>query len=280
MNINLHILNSQEVTAESIWEDVVAIRLQKPLIHNITNYVVMDFTANALLALGASPVMVHAMDEVVDMCAIAQALVINIGTLSEEWIESMHEAMHCARGRGTPAVFDPVGAGATPYRTRMAMELIERGYPQVIRGNASEISALGGATYSTKGVDSTVDAKSVLMDAETLSMQTSRTVVVSGPKDYIIKNKNMMVVSNGDKMMSKVTGMGCVATAVIGAFLAVNKIPFLAASHAMAFMGIAGELAGKEAQGPGSFRTAFIDAVYQMEKIEIESHLKISKGYD
>lgn len=277
MSLNLHILNSQEVTSETIWEDVEAIRIQKPLIHNITNYVVMDFTASILLALGASPAMAHAMDEVIDMCAIAQALVINIGTLSEDWIESMHEALHCARGRGTPSVLDPVGAGATPYRTRMAMELIDRGYPQVIRGNASEISALGASTHSTKGTQSTVDAENILKDAQTLSMQTSRTIVVSGPKDYIIKNKNMMLIQNGHSMMSKITGMGSAATAIIGAFLAVNKIPFQAASHAMAFIGIAGQLAAKKAQAPGSFRTAFIDAVYQMDKAQITSHLNIKR---
>lgn len=268
-------INNDLGNAQSLWKDVLAIREKRPLIHNITNYVVMDFTANVLLALGASPVMAHAIDEVADMCSIADALVVNIGTLSEPWVESMYRAFVVANHKGIPTVFDPVGAGATQYRTRVTMDLIQKGKPKIIRGNASEIASIVKSTYSTRGVDSTLEASEVLEEAKILSNKNNNVVVISGAEDFVFQNKNQAKIYNGDAMMPLVTGMGCAATALIGAFSSVNTDLFRAASHAMAFIGIAGELAGKNNKGPGSFRTAFIDAIYGMEKVDIETHLKM-----
>lgn len=266
----------RNITAESVWNDVLLIKERAPLIHNITNYVVMEFTANVLLALGASPVMAHAVEEVEDMCSIANSLVINIGTLSGPWIEGMHNAFEIAKKRKIPIVFDPVGAGATPFRTAVARDFIS-GCPTVIRGNASEIAAVSSSMHkpSTKGVESTLTSESVLEAAQTLAQETERIVVVSGEKDYIIGNHNVVVVHNGHPLMPKVIGMGCSATAIIGAFLAVNYSSFLAAAHAMIFIGIAGEIAAKKTQALGSYRTAFIDAIYGMEKADIQSHLNV-----
>jgi len=142
------------ITAQTVWADVLSIRHQAPLVHNITNYVAMNTTANALLSIGASPVMAHAEEEVADMVKIASALVINIGTLSENWIQSMQKAMLQAKSCGVPIVLDPVGAGATPYRTETAMQLLSVAPVAIIRGNASEILAVVQKDAKTKGVDS------------------------------------------------------------------------------------------------------------------------------
>lgn len=267
--------NNNLIDIHSLWKDVMAIRKHKPLIHNITNYVVMDFTANVLLALGASPVMAHAIDEVADMCSIANALVVNIGTLSKSWVESMHKAFEVAEKKVIPTVFDPVGAGATQYRTQVTMDLIQKGHPKIIRGNASEISAIVKSKYSTKGVESTLQAHEVFEEAKHFSTNTGSIVVVSGASDYIVENNKVAITHNGHEMMPLITGMGCAATAIIGAFSSVNDNLFEAASHAMAFTGIAGELAGQTAKGPGTFRTAFIDAVYNMKEKNVETYLKM-----
>lgn len=268
-------LNHSLVNAHSLWRDVLAIKEHKPLIHNITNYVTMDFVANLLLASGASPVMAHAIEEIEDMCSLANALVINIGTLSESWVKSMKRAFEIAQASHIPTVFDPVGAGATKYRTQMAIDLIRNGSPTVIRGNASEISAIAKLNYSTKGVESTLEPKEILKEAQELSFQTKSIVVVSGASDYVVSNEDIAIIHNGHAMMSKVTGMGCGATALIGTFLAVNKSLFQATIHAMAYIGIAGEMASKNMQGPGSFRTAFIDCIFGMEENDIETYLKM-----
>ncbi|HEY0094456.1 MAG TPA: hydroxyethylthiazole kinase, partial [Archangium sp.] len=150
-----------------VWESLKAVRERSPLVHNITNYVVMNNTANALLAVGASPAMVHAREEVADFAAISQALVVNIGTLSPDWVEGMRLAIHSARQSRVPWVLDPVGAGATRYRTTTAGELARQG-PAVIRGNASEVLAVAGAAGATRGVDSTRSSEDSLEAARQL----------------------------------------------------------------------------------------------------------------
>lgn len=276
MSNNAYILKSDSITADTIWNDLVRIKKQVPLVHNITNYVVMEFTANVLLALGASPVMAHAIEEVEEMCSIANCLVINIGTLSAPWIESMHKSFEIAKKRKIPIVFDPVGAGATSYRTAVARDFINL-YPTVIRGNASEISAVSTSMpkFSTKGVDSTISSQSVLENGKILSHETKRVVVISGENDYIIENENVVIVHNGHSLMPKVVGMGCSATAIIGAFLSVNPSALLAASHAMIYIAIAGEIAAEKTLALGSFKTAFIDAIYSIKFSDLQSHLNI-----
>jgi hydroxyethylthiazole kinase len=266
------------ITARSVWEDLVKIREKSPLVHNITNFVVMNNTANALLALGASPVMAHAEEEVEDMVSIAGALVINIGTLNPSWVAAMKQAMLKAREKGVPVVFDPVGAGATPYRSRTVTGLLSAATPAVIRGNASEINALVFSGAKTKGVDSTVSSDSAAGSARSLSGIYGCVVSLSGETDYIVQGQDLARVLNGHPLMPRVTGLGCTATALIAAFATVNPSAFAAAAHAMAVMGIAGEIAARLARGPGSFQTHFLDALYNLDAADIESLLKTDEG--
>lgn len=252
---------------ESLRRDVAAIREQAPLIHNITNFVVMNHTANVLLALGASPVMAHAEEEVEDMVRLAGALVVNMGTLSPAWVRGMERAMRAAREAGVPIVYDPVGAGATPYRDAMNNRLLSAVSPTIVRGNGSEIMAVAadfglGAAVRTKGVDSTAGSGTAVAAASALSESLHAVVVVSGPTDYIVNGSMVLENAHGTPMMTRVTGMGCAATAVCGAFAAVNDDPAAAAFHAMTVMGVCGERAAAASNGPGSFQAAFLDTLY------------------
>jgi len=261
--------------SEAIWRDIERIRDEAPLIHNITNYVVMNTTANALLAIGASPIMAQAAEEVEDIVGLAAALVLNIGTLSASWVAAMLKAARAARTKGIPIVLDPVGAGASPFRTEAALRILKEGRPAVLRGNASEIRALHFAERVTKGVDSRHRAEDALEAARGLSRSFGCAVSVSGPIDVMVHGETVVRVANGHPLMPRVTGMGCAASALTGAFAAVNPSPLRAAAHAMAVMGIAGEMAGLEARGPGSFETHFIDALYRLSKDDISGRLKI-----
>ncbi|MFU8769914.1 MAG: hydroxyethylthiazole kinase [Desulfotignum sp.] len=262
------------ITPETIFTDVQAIRKTSPLVHNITNYVVMNNTANALLALGASPVMAHAEPEVADMAGIAGALVINIGTLSDPWIAAMFTAAQAAQKKGIPLVLDPVGAGATPYRTETARNLMQKFRPAIIRGNGSEIMALESQEAATKGVDSTGAADMAIDTAKHLNKTYGSVVCVTGEIDYIVQDDAVIRIQNGHPMMPQVTGLGCTASALCGAFAAVNSDFARAAAHAMAVMGIAGEMAGRLARGPGSFQMQFLDALYQISESDISRLFK------
>jgi hydroxyethylthiazole kinase len=264
--------------AAAVWNDVQAIRAQAPLVHNITNYVVMNTTANALLALGASPVMAHAEDEVEEMAGIARALVLNIGTLSAPWVEAMIKAGRVACRNGCPIVLDPVGAGATRFRTVTAQRLLHEAPPAIIRGNASEIRALAGAERGTKGVDSTHGSEEALGAAQALAKDYRCAVTVSGATDLIVSESAVIRVSNGHPMMPRVTGLGCTATALTGAFAAVNPSPQLAAAHAMAVMGIAGEIAAARSEGPGSFQVNFLDALFLLDESDIRGRLRMEEA--
>ncbi|MBE9224607.1 hydroxyethylthiazole kinase [Phormidium sp. LEGE 05292] len=263
-------------SAQSLWQDLISIRETAPLIHNITNYVVMNNTANALLALGASPVMAHAFNEVEEMVNLAAALVINIGTLNDDWIAAMEKAMLCAKKLNKPIIFDPVGAGATSYRTETTKKLLSIATPTVIRGNASEIAAISNQHIMTKGVDSTQDSQTVVTVAQTLANLYQCTIVISGAVDFIVSQERTFQLKNGHPLMSKVTGMGCTATALIGAFLAVNSDATIAATHAMAIMGIAGEIAAEKSAGPGSLQVNFLDILYNLKAEDIANRLKLT----
>lgn len=243
--------------------DLAAIRANAPLVHNITNYVVMNNTANALLAIGASPVMAHAREEVEQMVAIASALVVNVGTLSEPWVDAMELAMRAAVKRGIPVVYDPVGAGATEYRNQVNRRLLSAATPTIIRGNGSEILSLVNTATSTKGVDSTATSTDALQAAKVLSKRTGAVVVISGQRDYIVQGEELLINDFGVELMGRVTGMGCTATAICGAFAAVNPDPMQAAIGAMRLMGQCGEAAYRVTQSPGSFQVAFLDALYR-----------------
>jgi hydroxyethylthiazole kinase len=235
----------------------------------------MNTTANALLALGASPIMAHAEEEAAEMAGLARALVINIGTLSRMWVHSMIEAERAAHARHTPIVLDPVGAGATRFRTETAERLLNEVPPTIIRGNASEIRALCRAGHATKGVDSVHGSEDALDAAKALSARHGCVVSVSGATDLIVTGESVIRVKNGHPMMPRVTGLGCTATALTGAFAAVNASPLQAAAHAMAVMGIAGELAGVDCPGPGSFQVRFLDALYRLRESDIHDRLRM-----
>jgi hydroxyethylthiazole kinase len=263
--------------ALGLWQDIRRIREEAPLVHSITNYVVMNTTANALLAIGASPVMAHAVEEVEEMAGIARALVINIGTLSQSWINAMVKAGRRARQKGVPVVLDPVGAGATQFRTSAAHTLLREARPVIIRGNASEIRAVLYAEDATKGVDSTHASEEALDAARILSEHCDCVVSVSGAVDLIVSGRSVIRVSNGHPMMPRVTGLGCTATALTGAFAAVNQVPLRAAAHAMAVLGIAGEMAAELSPGPGSLQMHLLDALFRMEESDIRQRLKMEE---
>ncbi|HRD01567.1 MAG TPA: hydroxyethylthiazole kinase [Candidatus Saccharicenans sp.] len=262
-------------SSETVISDLNKIRSQAPLVHNITNYVAMNITANALLSIGASPVMAHALEEVEDMVKLASAVVINIGTLSPAWVEAMVRAMETAAEKKIPVVLDPVGAGATSYRTETARYLVGTGQTAIIRGNASEIKALVEAGTRTKGVDSLESSQAALEASYQLSKKFGVVVSVSGPVDYVVKDADIIGVANGHPLMPLVTGLGCTATALTAAFAAINPDYLQAAAGAMAVMGLAGELAGESCAGPASFQVAFLDWLYRLSDKEISARLKI-----
>lgn len=259
-------------SVEAFSKDLRTIRDTSPLVHNITNFVVMNNTANALLAIGASPVMSHAREEVEEMVALASSLVINIGTLNGQWIEAMDLAMAAAANKGIPIVFDPVGAGATAYRTRTCLDLLNRTAPKVIRGNASEIMVLAGSAGRTKGVDSSAATHDAESAARILAEKYGCVVVVSGATDLITDGQNDCLVHNGHPLMTRVTGLGCTATALIGAYCAIDLNPLAAAGYAMMTMGICGEIAAAQAAGPGTLQLHFLDALYALSPQQLERH--------
>lgn len=262
---------------------VAAVRSGRPLVHNITNYVVMNNSANALLAIGASPVMAHWKDEMEEMTAIAEALVINIGTLDREWIEGMKAAGVAASRRGIPVVLDPVGAGATSKRTSVAVDLIELCKPSIIRGNASEIMTVTRAwsehigshdqkdsdadLAKSKGVDSSAESSDAVEASKRLARESGAVVVISGETDYITDGDQVHTVQGGDPIMTAVTGMGCTATALTGAFAAVCEDSMTAAVAAMAVMSAAGEKAAAQARGNGSMQMYFLDELYNLTEL-------------
>ena len=253
-----------------VWKCILQIRNTSPLVHNITNYVAMNNTANAILAVGASPVMSHAHPEIDEMVHICRSVVVNIGTLDEYWTASMIRAAKKANELQKPWILDPVGAGATSYRNNILERLLVL-RPTVIRGNASEILAL--AKYSqitTKGVDSTAQSSEAVSAARYLNREFGSIVCVSGETDIIVAGQQSFHVNNGSTLMTKVTGLGCSASAVIGAFIAGIENKAEAVVAATTLFSIAGEIAAKQADGPGSLQTLLLDKLYNITFEEIE----------
>lgn len=268
------------LSSSDLWSDVVTVRECSPLVHSITNLVVMNFNANTLLAAGASPVMAHAHEEVADMVGIAQALVLNIGTLDPYWIESMRLALVAASGRGIPVVLDPVGAGATPYRNASIELLLKTALPTVVRGNASEIMSIAGAAAKTRGVDSSAGTNDALGAAQSLVQRTQGVACVSGETDHVLDVKRRWArLSNGHEWMTRITGVGCSATALVGAFCAVQPDAWRATVSAMAFLGVVGEIAAEKVMargcGVGSMQTALLDELQLLDQGTFEQRLKL-----
>ena len=262
--------------SQTVWQNLAKVRANKPLVHNITNFVVMNMTANAILALGASPIMAHAQEELGDLLDIASSLVLNIGTLDAHWISSMQKAAALARKRGIPVVLDPVGAGASRLRTETALGLIQIEHPTVIRGNASEILAVAGTAGKTKGVDSILRPEAAEDAARQLAQSLGCVVVASGAVDFITDGSAAIWISGGTPLAPYVTGMGCTSSALIAAFASVEASPLLAALAGMGVMKVAAELAAEKAAGPGTFQSHFLDALHNFSALEIASNLKIT----
>jgi hydroxyethylthiazole kinase len=256
--------------------DLRAIREGKPLIHQITNYVVMNETANATLALGALPVMAHAPQEVEEMAAVAGALVLNIGTLSEQWVEAMVLAGRAANGAGAPIVLDPVGAGATRYRTQTAQRLLDELEIAVVRGNAAEIATLAGQEAEIRGVESVGDAAGPEL-AEAAARALGCVASVTGPVDHVSDGRRQHAVANGHELLGTVAGTGCMATALTGCFLAVRpEAPLEAATEALVAFGVAAEDAAAGAKGPGTFHAALYDALAGLDPDTLDARAKVS----
>lgn len=256
-------------------EHLKTIRETSPLIHNITNFVVMNFTANSLLAMGASPVMAHAPEEVEEMAGFAGALVLNIGTLAADWVDSMILAGKKASELDKPVILDPVGAGATSMRTESAMRIVRETRVSVIRGNASEILSLSASDGKTKGVDSVHAVDAAEESARHLAMEMKTVLAVTGPVDLVTDGDRVLRISNGHPMMGRITGTGCSATAIVAAFAAVEPDYAQAAALGLAFFGIAGEKAAKKASAPGGFMVQLLDALYEITPEEFSRNLQI-----
>jgi hydroxyethylthiazole kinase len=261
--------------AQKAAENLKNLRVKKPLIHNITNFVVMNNTANALLACGASPVMAHAPEEVEEMASFAGALVLNIGTLTPYWIDSMLKAGKRANELNVPIILDPVGSGATKLRTDSAKQLIDQLSINVVRGNASEVLSLAHEGSRTKGVDSIHSVDEAADAAILLAKELNTTLAITGEVDLITDGMRICMVYNGHGLMGYVTGTGCTATVVIGAFLAVDHDAVEATATALAYFGLAGEKAAAHTQAPGSFQVGLLDALFTIDEKQLKEGAKI-----
>jgi hydroxyethylthiazole kinase len=254
---------------------LAAVREQRVLVHSLTNYVVMNSTANALLAAGASPVMAHAQEEVEEMAGLAGAVVLNIGTLSPPWITAMRLAGAAANRRGAPVVLDPVGSGATAFRTSTARQLAHHLSIAVVRGNPSEIMSVAGLDAVTKGVDAAHDVDEASKIATELARRLGTVVAITGEVDLITDGGAVYRVEAGHELMGRVTGTGCTATVLVAAFCAVENDYAAAAAGALAYFGVAGELAADHARGPGSYQVALLDALDRLQPADLEAAKRI-----
>jgi len=253
------------------------LRERKPLVHQITNYVVMNETANATLALGALPVMAHAREEVEEMVGLAGALVLNIGTLSPHWINAMLLAGKAANARDVPVVLDPVGAGATRYRTDTARRILDEVKVTVLRGNQGEVATLVGVEAEVRGVESVEFGGEAADLARAAARSLSLVASVTGPVDHVSDGDRVLAIANGHELLATVTGTGCMSSAITGCFLAAKPIPPLeAAAEALAAFGVAAEDAALVAKGPGSFHVALYDALAALDPETLDGRARIS----
>ena len=253
------------------------LRERKPLVHQITNYVVMNETANATLALGALPVMAHAREEAEEMVTLAGALVLNIGTLSPHWVEAMLAAGKAANAREVPVVLDPVGAGATRYRTETAKRILDEVKVTVLRANQGEVATLVGVEAEVRGVESIEVGGEAADLARAAARSLSVVASVTGPVDHVSDGERVLSVANGHELLAAVTGTGCMSSAITGCFLAAKPVPALeAAAEALAAFGVAAEDAALAAKGPGSFHVGLYDALAALDPETLDGRARIS----
>ena len=254
-------------------------RAQRPLVHQITNFVVMNETANATLALGALPVMAHAPEEVGEMAAVAGALVLNIGTLTTEWVDAMVLAGRAANAVDTPVILDPVGAGATRLRTDSARRILDEVRVSVLRGNVAEVATLAGRSAEIRGVESLGSDGDIAEIARAAAVALGLVAAVTGPVDAVSDGEVTLRIANGHPMLATVTGTGCIASALTGCFAAVNRDqPLRAAAEALVALGVAGEDAAAVSRGPGSFHVALYDALHALSPDSIDARARVSRS--
>jgi hydroxyethylthiazole kinase len=235
---------------------------EKPLVYHLTNYVSVNLVANTTLLTGALPVMAHAHEEVEEMVGLASALVLNIGTLDPTFVEATLLAGKRANERGIPVILDPVGAGATSFRTKTAERLLSELSITTVCGNAGEIATLAGLSAEVRGVESLAgDAREA---AEKAASALGVTVAATGETDYVSDGENTLAISNGHPLMGRVVGSGCASTAVIGCFAAVGEAGAETVAHALAYFGRAGEIASEGAGGGGTFEPRLLDALAEL----------------
>lgn len=264
-------------TTQAACEVITRVRSRRPLIHHITNFVVMNATANITLCMGALPVMAHAKEEVEEMVAAAGALVLNLGTLWPDLVETMVLAGRRANHLGIPIVLDPVGAGATRLRTESAQRLLQELSIAIVRGNVAEIAALAGLEARIRGVESIGSTGDAAAIASQFAKKFGCIAAVTGPVDVVTDGVRLMRVANGHPMMGTVTGTGCMATSVVAACAAVEKDAMLAATAALAAYGLAGQLAAEKAQGPGTFQVHLYDAVAGLTEDVLRAGMRIER---
>jgi hydroxyethylthiazole kinase len=253
------------------------LRERKPLVHQITNYVVMNETANATLALGALPVMAHALEEVEEMVGLAGALVLNIGTLSPHWVEAMIAAGKAANAAGIPVVLDPVGAGATRYRTDTTKRILAELDVTVLRGNQGEVATLAGVAAEVRGVESIGAGDDPAELARLAGRSLGLVASVTGVVDHVSDGERVLAVANGHELLASVTGTGCMSSAITGCFLAAKREqPLEAAAEALAAFGVAAEDAAHDAKGPGSFHVNLYDALAALDPATLDGRARIS----
>jgi len=251
------------------------IRIQKPVVHHLTNWVTIYDCANVVKVLGASPVMAHALEEVAQMTEIASALVLNIGTLTPELVRAMKVAARSANDNDIPVVLDVCGAGATGLRDRACFELLEEARIDIIKGNASEVARVNGEGVRTRGVDASRVDRDLAEVARELARKRKCTVVVTGKQDLVANEKCLYVVKNGHPMMARIVGTGCMAASVIGTFAAVEADLGIAAAAGLVCFEVAAEVAVKEAAGPGTFKVKLFDCLYHLDKKTIDRRQKV-----
>ncbi|RUR29083.1 hydroxyethylthiazole kinase [Vreelandella nanhaiensis] len=266
------------MTSLPLSDALFALQRATPLVHCITNYVAMNSTANCLLAIGASPAMLHAPEEVAEFTRLASALSINIGTPSPAWAEGMQLAASTAQESNTPWVFDPVAVGATRYRQTLSQTLLTY-QPSAIRGNASEIMALAGLANAGRGVDATASTEEARESAIALAKRQGCIVAMTGESDFITDGTQQWRITGGHALMPRVTTLGCALSACVAAFIAARpEAPLAATATAVASFAIAGARAGQQAAGPGSFQVALLDAFYQLTPEDLDQFTGLEKA--
>lgn len=267
-----------KLDGNTLWSLAARVRSESPLVQCITNFVSMDVCANVLLAIGASPAMVHDPEEAGDFAALGGGLSINIGTPSPRWVNGMHAAARVARKKSTPWVLDPVAVGATAYRNDTVSSLLVH-HPAMIRGNAGEIMALAGLEkVEVTSPDSSRASSEARPAAVALARAQKATVVVTGAEDLVTNGKRLFLCANGHPLMTRVTALGCALTGVCAAYLKIADDPVAAGLGALAYFGVCGEIAAEKSDGPGSLRVQLLDVLHGLDQSTFLSRIKIQEG--